>query len=298
MMTASQAVTALLAQACGKFCGDCGTAAVPGEPCPKCGSLPEVTRPEALERMRRPGAVHDFEAGQLRAEAELHAARNGECHARADVLAHMGDLDRARHAARERMEAVLAEQAPAVAAVEAARGPHLAAVARVAEAQAARKRCALQVETAVRYKARPDSVVDVRRRLELAAEVVREAEADAEVPGRALAGAEAALTSVRARVAAAERVHDAAVRALANPPAGVEASRERWAGDLALRADNGWRLAVAAMAGQSALQARVAAEEKERDAGDVIVVPAPGTPGGLAAVTLHNPGQRGPAARR
>lgn len=90
-----------------KACRACGTALpAPGDPCPACGVLSEVTSAEFAEQMERPGVLAAVGATRKRAEAMIDAAL--ALHRDADAEIFRAELEDRRARAQGALEVAVA----------------------------------------------------------------------------------------------------------------------------------------------------------------------------------------------
>ena len=201
MDTATQLLDRLLP----RFCGTCGLELPePGTTCAGCGTLPQVTREEAAERLALPGAITALAAAECR-----ERARRRQDEASADLL----EADRVEHMARlqdacdKASGAVLPATAEAVRLagdLETAQAAEREAIARAEDARANYRAAADADEAARRTRAPASERTETGMRLASAAKVLAGDQAAEAAAVAAREQAERALKAACDRVGAAE----------------------------------------------------------------------------------------------
>ena len=188
------------------FCEGCGEQLPEaGMPCAACGTVPQMTRAEAAERLAQPGAIAVLEAARERGEARRLADEAAAHYAAADMIEHADRLERTRD--------------EAAALIPPARGEAMRLARELRKAQARELEAQAREEDARRNFATLDNAEEAARRCGAGAAARTRALVDRNAAAAILEGDQAALrtaTAVREeaeRAAAATRAKVAALDA-------------------------------------------------------------------------------------
>jgi hypothetical protein len=215
-----------------RSCGECGTALPsPGDPCPACGVLPEVTGPELAEHLDGPRALAAVQARKLRAEAsELQDAMLAR-HLEADRVLHLAALEERRGRAQGDLEVAVAQRREKTGPLKAAQKAESKALAALEQARGEHAEVAKAEETACRMRAGVTAETEAALRLRLATDVLARYEREHRAAVAARETAQGELDAAAERVSRMEAARDTAARAVAEPGR-VPVSLETMSADL------------------------------------------------------------------
>jgi hypothetical protein len=211
-------VEELLGELLPRFCEACGEGLpAPGEQCGTCGTLPQVTRAEAEQRLAQPGAVAAVRAAQLRQEVQRERERLRGLLRQADLTEHVARLEAARGEVAARLPAARELAARAKHESKRAHGREREAARRAEDSRVNFKRCADAEEAARRTGAGAAIRTEALMRMNAAAPVLEADQAAHRGATSERERAEQALTAARAHASALEEELAAAQRAVDEP---------------------------------------------------------------------------------
>ena len=212
--TISEAQAYLLARSC----AECGTALPsPGDPCPACGALPEVTGPELAEHLDGPRALAAVQARKLRAEASALQDAMLSKHLEADRVLHLAALEERRNRAQAEMEVAVAQRRERTAPLKSAQKAEAKALAALTDARAEHADLARAEETARRMRAGVTAESEAALRLRLATDVLARYQREHSEAAAVREAAQRDLDAAAERVSQMEQARDTVARAVAEP---------------------------------------------------------------------------------
>lgn len=201
-----------------RTCRECGTALPsPGDPCPACGMLPEVTGPELAEHLDGPRAVAAVQAKKLRVEASALQDAMLSKHLEADRVLHLAALEQRRNRAQGDLEVAVAQRREKSAPLRAAQKAESKALTALEQARAEHAGLARAEETARRMRAGVTAEAEAALRLRLATDVLARYQREHQAAASAREAAQRDLDAAAERVSQMEQARDTAARAVAEP---------------------------------------------------------------------------------